>query len=140
MVGALQNEQEKTADRITAATSLADRGWGRPAQTAEIHDGGKTLRDQVGELSPEERAQLRRRVLADLERQVREDAGGSQCSLLCRLLPTRRRAEIAGVPPPSARRTGPLRRRAVGEVLRREGRDGAAAIGTNLLALPAASS
>jgi hypothetical protein len=78
MTKVLKNEREKTADRITAATWLADRGWGRPAQTAEIHDGGTSLRDQVAALSPEERAQLRQRVLADLERQTREDAEGSQ--------------------------------------------------------------
>lgn len=77
-----RNEREKTSDRITAATWLADRCWGRPAQAIELRsDEAGTVREQLERMTPEERAELRRRIeqrtlaeLTEVEREGQERA------------------------------------------------------------------
>lgn len=68
MVGVLKNGREKTADRITAATWLADRCWGRPAQTVELRaDEDSERHARLAALSPQERAELRVELLRRLD-------------------------------------------------------------------------
>jgi hypothetical protein len=74
-----RDEAEKTADRITAATWLADRCWGKPAQASEPPPSDAAeLREQLRALTPEQRHELRQRLMEQLEGQIQNNANDVQ--------------------------------------------------------------